>query len=421
MKITISGINYKKTPLEMREKLSFDPEEQKMTLAQIRSLPLVKECVMLSTCNRTEVYVYSVEDDFDSMAVEKILCDVKRENLYELKKYFYAYGGVNAVRHLFEVASGLDSMVLGEDQILGQVKSAHHTSLEAGTGSTVLNTLFRDAITAAKQIKTSTELSKNSVSIGSLAVKCVLKLCSGKLENQCALVIGAGKIGSIVFKDLCSKGIGKIYITNRSHSKLEELAEPYHEAHLIEYEQRYSVMDECDIVISSTASPHYTITRDMLEKAVVKQKQRIFIDLAVPRDIDESVNEVEGLKYYNMDHLKSLLDENLDRRMLEAVKAGEMIDGYVVAYEKWYEFRKALPVVKDIQRYADALSREKAEAAIGKLKCASEEDKETVRISITNTVNEMMNRFVYSIRENGSKEDIKTYFKYLENIVRENS
>jgi len=153
----------------------------------------------------------------------------------------------------------------------------------------------------------------------------------------------------------------------------------------------------------------------------VKQKQRIFIDLAVPRDIDESVNEVEGLKYYNMDHLKSLLDENLDRRMLEAVKAGEMIDGYVVAYEKWYEFRKALPVVKDIQRYADALSREKAEAAIGKLKCASEEDKETVRISITNTVNEMMNRFVYSIRENGSKEDIKTYFKYLENIVRENS
>jgi glutamyl-tRNA reductase len=421
MKITISGINHKKTPLEIREKLNFDPEEQKKTLAQIQSLAHVKECVMLSTCNRTEVYVYSGEDGFDSMAVEKILCDIKSENLYELKKYFYTYSGVNAVRHLFEVASGLDSMVLGEDQILGQVKSAHHTSLEAGTGSTVLNTLFRDAITAAKQIKTSTELSKNSVSIGSLAVKCVLKLCNGELGNKCALVIGAGKIGSIVFKDFCSKGIGKVYITNRSHSKLEELAGPYHEAHLIDYEQRYSVMDECDIVISSTASPHYTITRDMLEKAVVKHKQRIFIDLAVPRDIDESIGEVEGLKYYNMDHLKSVLDENLDRRMLEAVKAKEMIDGYVIEYEKWYEFRKALPVVKDIQRYADALAREKAEAAIGKLKHASEEDKEIVRISITNTVNEIMNRFVYSIKENGSKDDIKTYFKYLEDIVKENA
>ena len=420
MRIAISGINYKKTPLEIRERLSFDKQEQKMTLVRIRSLPGVKECVMLSTCNRTEVYVYSEEDGFDSMEVEKILCVVKRESLYELKKYFYTYGGVNAVRHLFEVASGLDSMVLGEDQILGQVKSAHHASLEAGTGSTVLNTLFRDAITAAKQIKTSTELSKNSVSIGSLAVKCVLKLCNGELENKCALVIGAGKIGSIVFKELCGEGIGKAYITNRSHSKLEDLSGFYQKAHLIDYEQRYSVMEECDIVISSTSSPHYTITRDMLEKSVVMHKQRIFIDLAVPRDIDESIGELRGLKYYNMDHLQSVLDENLDRRMLEAAKAKKMIDGYVVEYEKWYEFRKALPVVKEIQRYAGALSREKAEAVIGKLKCASDEDKETIRISIANTVNEMMNRFVYSIKENGSKDDIKTYFKFLEDIVKEN-
>ncbi|MHB1393403.1 MAG: glutamyl-tRNA reductase [Clostridia bacterium] len=421
MNITISGINYKKTPLAIREKLSFDSEEQKKTLAQIQKLPQVKECVMLSTCNRTEVYIYSEEDDFNNEAVEKILSDMKKENLYELKKYFYAYSSVKAVRHLFKVASGLDSMVLGEDQILGQVKSAHHTSLEAGTGSSVLNTLFRDAITAAKQIKTSTELSKNSVSIGSLAVKCILKLCKGELSNQCALVIGTGEIGSIVFKNLCSKGIGKVYITNRSHGKLEDLSRFYRDAHLLDYEQRYSVMDECDIVISSTTSPHYTIARDMLEKSFMKNKERIFIDLAVPRDIDESIREVDGLKYYNMDHLKSVLDENLDRRMLEAVKAEEIIDRYVIEYEKWYEFRKALPVVKDVQRYAEALLREKVETTIGKLRCASDEDKETVRISITNTVNEIMNKFIYSIKENGSKDDIKAYFTYLKDIVKENA
>ena len=425
MNIIISGINYKAAPLKIRERLSLSPQEQREALAAVKAIPRVKECVILSTCNRTEVYIHfdskiAAQNKFDCMEIEKVLCEVKNEKLYELKKYFYTYSGVNAVRHLFQVASGLDSMILGEDQILGQVKSAHQASLKAGAGASVLNTLFRDAVTAAKEIKTRTELSQNSISVGSIAVKSVLQLCGGQLDNQCALVIGTGKIGSIVLKNLCANGIGKIIVTNRSHGKLEDLSKLHPNVHLVGYEQRYSVMDECDIVISSTSSPHYTITRDMLEKSLIARKERIFIDLAVPRDMDEEISGITGVRYFNMDQLETAADENLDKRMTEAVKAREMIHHYVMEFEKWYEFRKALPVVKDIQKYADELSREKAEKVIGKLKNASKEDKEAVKHCITNTVNEILNKFVYGVKENGSKDEIKAYFECLRDIVKEN-
>jgi len=419
MKILVVGINHKKTPLQIREKLSFNTEEQVRTLAVLRDLEKVKECILLSTCNRTEVYICSDEEDVDGVIIEKVLCDVKKQNLYELKKYFYTYEKRNAIKHLFKVACGLDSMVLGEDQILGQVKAAHKTAMEAGTTSSVLNTLFREAITAAKEIKTITELSRNSVSVGSLAVKCISEQFSGELSGKCILLIGRGEIGSVALKNLCSKNPGKIYVTYRSHSNSEGIAGLQCNVHPVPYEQRYSVMDECDAVISATSSPHYTITRDLLEQSIKTGKKRVFVDLAVPRDIDETVGEIEGCSYFDMDRLETVLDENFGRRAREAVKAEEMIEGYVMDYEKWLEFRKVLPIVKDIQKYAEELAREKTEAAVGRLRNASEEDKEEVKSAIRNTINEMLNKFVYSIRENGSKEDIKTYFSCLKEAVKE--
>jgi glutamyl-tRNA reductase len=420
MNILVVGVNYKQTPLEIREKLNFTVAEQKTALGELIKLDGVNECILLSTCNRTEVYIYSFDPHFDSSKIEKRICEIKGLELYDLKKFFYIYSSIKAVKHIFKVASGLDSMVLGEDQILRQVKDAYDLSLGEGTSASVLNTLFRDGITVAKKVKTFTELSKNSVSIGTHAVLLVEKVFEEKLKDKSALVIGAGKIGSIALKNLISKGIGKIYVTNRIHGKASNIAKLYENVEIVDYNLRYSVMDQCDIIISSTTSPHYTVTRDLLEDSIKEEKQRVFIDLAVPRDIDVDIQGISGVQYFNIDHLQVEVDKNLDKRLLEASKAVEIINEYVVEYENWYDFREVLPVVKDAQKFANEILNEKISFVMSKLKCASDEDKELIKISIKNTVNEILNKFIYSVKETGSKEDIQTYFKCIREVIKEN-
>ena len=418
MNIFVSGVNYKTTPLETRENLSFTIEEQKKALEEIRKLPGVDECAILSTCNRTEAYVYSEDRDFNNDVVERLLCSLKGVCIYDMKKYFYVYSSTRAVKHLFKVACGMDSLVIGEDQILGQVKGAYDLSLEMGSSRGVLNTLFREVITAAKKVKTFTGISRNNISVGSLAVKLVGDIFQGKLEDKCVLVIGTGKIGSLVLKNLSSRGFHKIYITNRTHGKTGELSKAYENVLPVSYNDRYSVIDECDVVISSTASPHYTITRDMLEKSLACGKERIFIDLAVPRDFDTAIKELAGVRYFNIDDLQSVIGENMDKRAVEMSRAEKIINEYVMEFEKWYEFRGVLPVVREIQKFTEEMLNEKITRTLARLKCASEEDRDIVKASMTSTINEILNKFIYSVREYASKEDLETYFRCLGDAMK---
>lgn len=419
MNIHVCGINYKAAPLEVREKLSYNCDEQKEVIKKVHELKYVNECVLLSTCNRTEVYIYCSQDQFDSSCVEELICSTKGINVYDFKKYFYFYSGAKAVRHIYKVSCGLESLVLGEDQILGQVKSAHETAMKAGTTSVILNTLFREVITAAKKIKTCTDLSKKPISVASVAVKFISDQFKGVLDDKAALVIGSGEIGTIAMKNLVSKGIGQVYITSRSHSKASEVVKHYSKVQIVDYHKRYLFIDEADIVISCTSSPHYTITADMLEKSFSCNKKRVFVDLAVPRDIDVSIRDIVGVEYYNIDHLKSASDANTRKRLSEALKAEKMIEEFITDYERWYEFRNVLPMVKEIQEEVHRIANEKAERTISRLKSATEGDKEIVRQCIRNVVNCMMNRFVYRIKENGTKDDIRAYFKCLNEVSKE--
>ncbi|RCX17574.1 glutamyl-tRNA reductase [Anaerobacterium chartisolvens] len=413
MNIYVTGINYKTTPIQTRELLSFNKNERIQALKHVFKLRGVEECILLSTCNRTEIYIYSQVEDFDVGQAQNALCRIKELDIYELKKYFYVYGGVKAAEHLFNVASGLDSMVLGEDQILGQVKEAHDIALEARTSSSILNTLFREAITAAKEVKTNTGLSHESLSIGSLAAKLLEESFKEGLSSKCALVIGTGKMGFIAFKNLLSKGVGKIYATTRAHGTSRGILGQMPGVIAIDYDKRYSVLNECDIVISSTSSPHYTLTKDMVEKNITVLKQRVFIDMAVPRDMDELIGEVEGISCYNIDSLKCISVKNLDRRIEEASKAGNIIREFVEEYEKWYEFRSVLTEVKHIRELVQQSAEAKIEGVIGRLKQAGNEDKEMVRAAVNGIVGDIINRFIYNVRDNACNEDMKVYFRCL--------
>jgi glutamyl-tRNA reductase len=419
MNIYVCGINYKAAPLEVREKFSFSSSEQKEALEKIRMNRGADECLLLSTCNRTELYIYSAAGGFKRNDMEELVCRLKGLDIREYRKYFYSYSGIKAVRHIFKVTCGLESMVLGEDQILGQVKSAHETARKTGATSVVLNTLFRDVVTAAKKVKTNTALSKKPVSIASLAVQFISAQFEGLLENKTALVVGAGEIGTIAMKNLVSKGIGKVYVTTRSHGKASHYADRFGNVSQVNYRDRYLFMDEADIVISCTSSPHYTITADMLEKSLYHDKKRVFADLAVPRDIDCGIAGIQGIEYYNIDDLKAASDRNTRKRLEESLKAETITEEFIEGFERWYEFRNVLPTVIRIQDETHRIADEKINRTISRLKFASDEDKDIVRQAMKNIVDCMMNRFVYRIRENGSKEDIGAYFRCLNEVMKE--
>ncbi len=419
MNLLVVGVNYRKTPVEIREKLSFTIEEQKNALRQIVNMDDILECTMLSTCNRTEVYIYHEGPNYDSSKLENKLCSLKGLDIYKLKKYIYVYSGVKVARHLYKVACGLDSMILGEDQILRQVKDAYEISIGEGSSSGMLNTLFREGITAAKKVKTFTEISKTSVSVGTHTVRLVEREFGHDLKEKSALIIGAGKIGFITLKNLISKGIGKLYVTNRSYGKVEDISKLYGNVKVLDYSMRYSVMDQCDIVISSTASPHYTITKDLLENVLVACKKRVFIDLAVPRDIDLAIGELPLVCCFNIDHLMIEVNKNMDYKLSEVSRAEEIINQYVAEFENWYYFREALPVVKEVQKFANEVLSEKTDYLHKRLTTTSDEEMETVKYVIKSTVNEILSKLLYSIRENSSKEDMQAYFRCLEEVMRE--
>lgn len=359
MSIQLLSVSHKAAPLAVRELFAFTSKQQVRLMELLKSSSFIQETVVLSTCNRTEVYVYSEEENertvYDKMV--EIMTSMAKENQKKREReqeeiclgdYYRFYHGEKAIHHLFHVAAGLDSMVIGEDQILGQVKRAHEFAREQGMCSTYLNTLFRYAVTSSKKVKTETDLSKTSVSTATLAVK-MLQDKLGSLQNKNIMIIGAtGKIGNIVLKNLQSIGNVNLFVTMRGEQKQEEDYTP------IAYEERYHYMNQMDGVISATISPHYTITAGHLKRYYTPHKM-VFVDLAVPMDIEHEVEQLGEVFCYHMDDLEKVAQENNERKKEEAQYAKYILKDYEVQFKKWYVFQHSFT---DIQRVTMHLEKE---------------------------------------------------------------
>lgn len=337
MELFAISLSYKTAPLPVLEKLAFTKKKQAQILRAITET-LAEECVMVSTCNRSEFYL-AARSDISGMFLDylKTLADG-----FDFSPYTEIYKNDDTAKHLAETATGLLSMIVGEDQILGQVRDAHALAVENGASGVYLNTLFRLAVTGAKRVKTDTLLSKTPVSAATIAIK----LCEnelGSLDKKNALVIGAsGKMGSIAFKDLRSLGKLNLFVTSRTHNVTE--TSDFDGARVIDYADRYAYLDDMDIVISATASPHYTLTAKETAAALKTEKKRIFIDLAVPKDIEEG----SGGIYKNIDDLRALSEENNRKKLAEAKKAGAILERYVNEFLVWQIFHEAKPFIDKI-------------------------------------------------------------------------
>lgn len=314
------SVTYRTAPLWVREKAAFRREDMDAFYRAAREAGIL-QCVLLSTCNRTELFF---DGQTGCRAAEELLAGQSGAPLEELISYFHIYQGEGAARHLFKVACGVDSMLMGEDEILGQVKDAFAQAEKYSMTGYELNTVFRAAVTWAKKIKTETMLSKTPVSIATLAAHEVFRL---PVAEKKVLIIGAsGKMGMTVMKNLACRENIKIFGTFRSHNALLAQTACRADATLIPYEKRYDYMDDMDAVISATSSPHYTVTKNRLLPVLRQEKERLFLDISVPPDVDGEIQMLPGVRLLNIDAFQEMAKTNNDLKRQEAFHAEKMIE-----------------------------------------------------------------------------------------------
>lgn len=343
----VISISHKTAPLRIRKLFAFTTEEQ---IAFIRSAfqhPDISQCILLNTCNRLEVYFEG--NTKAPNTIESLLEAYKKISPQTAVKYYHHFEGKNAIFHLFKVAAGIDSMLIGEDEILGQVKTAFALALHEGTTAFTLNTIFKQAITAAKIIKTQTGLSRTPVSIGTLAANLVFNMDK---EEKIVLVIGAsGKTGTIVAKNLLAKPHIKVLGTLRTHKPKDTLEAFYENLTYVNYKDRYNRVDEADVVVSATSSPHYTVTLEEYRDSIKTEKSRVFIDLAVPPDIDQRLGKEKNIALYNMDYFETLSKTNNLLKKQEAETASEVLNSLVDDTLKELNFHGFLPQLDNLKAY----------------------------------------------------------------------
>ena len=392
MGISLIGISHHNTPLAVRELFAFPAEKQQELMKEMIARGIAEECVIISTCNRTEVYIYTACPGGNFTELQDLVLEFAgAQDVENIGDYIRFYNGSKAVRHLFHVAAGLESMVMGEDQILGQVKRAHEQARETGTCGVYLNTLFRYAVTAAKKVKTETDLSRTSVSTATMAIKAA-EQGLGTLHGKKVMIIGAsGKIGSTVLKNLqCIDG-AEVYITSRN---MGQAGEDHHHKityRVMEYEKRYELVNEMDAIISATSSPHYTLTYSKMAEKLVTEKPRVLVDLAVPIDIEARVEKLPGIMRYDIDDFQELARTNNEKKQHEVVAADQILDEVQMDFERWMVFQLALP---DMASFKEWLEQEAEKKGLDKA----------------------IDKMFYRLRDHSTPAELYAFFGHLKEI-----
>lgn len=390
MHIIALSLNYKKIGVEEREQVTFQDEEVVEALHKLREQKSILEATLLSTCNRTELYVVSDQEHTGAYYSRKFLADWFDVEYEKIKDMTDMKVADEAVSHLFKVTAGLDSMVLGETQILGQIRDAFLTAQEEHTTGTIFNKLFKEAITVAKRGHNETDISKNAVSISYAAVELAKRIFANVKKSR-VLVIGAGEMAEESLLNLTSNGIEDVVVLNRSLEKAEELASRFNgraqNLHALESE-----LKEADIVISSTSSPDYVIKKDMIDTV---NKTRggsplILIDIAMPRDIDPEIDSSGNVYMYNVDDLQGLVDSNLASREQEAEKIKAMIDGTTAEFEDWLAVQGVVPVIQAMRTKSLNIHDETLDSLERKLPDMTERDRTVISKHMKSIINQML-------------------------------
>lgn len=361
MSLAVLGVNYTTADVSVREMLAIGDSRIHDALRHIANLPDIAEAGLLSTCNRTEIYVSGGSGDFEE-ALTDFLAGWHRLPRHKFAKRLYHYRDAAAAAHLFSVAAGLDSMILGEPDIQRQVKRALETTQTAGTAGPVLNKLFRDALVVGKQVRTRTGIARGSLSVGAVAVERVTQIFGDSLAGCTVLIRGAGKMSELTAKHLQSRGVSTVIVANRTYEKAVQIARKFHGT-AQRYDELPQALRAADIVVCSTSAPHPVLTRAMVKDAMRARHNRelFLVDIAVPRDVEPSAGDLENVYLYNIDDLVHLVAGARQSRTNEIEHASALIDQSVVEFMRWRHSLEAAPLIVAVRdRLADIRNGELA-------------------------------------------------------------
>ncbi|MVP00508.1 glutamyl-tRNA reductase [Paenibacillus lutrae] len=399
MHIVVVGLNYRTAPVAIREKFTFTEQELSEALLELKETKSILECVVVATCNRTEIYAVVDRVHICGHYIRKFMEDWFEIPRTEFNSHLYIYEHDRAIEHLMRVASGLDSMIIGETQILGQVKNAYYTAQQLGATGTYFNTLFRQAITMAKRAHFETSISDNPVSVSYAAVE-LGKRIFGSYEGKKILIVGAGKMSELTVKHLYSSGAQRVDVLNRTYERALELAGKF-DGRAYPMEQLEERLTEADIVISSTGSSDYVLTKKQLQSVLPKRKSRplFMMDIAVPRDLDPEINDLADVFLYDIDNLEAIVDSHLKERQKEAVKIEAMIRDEIAAFDQWTKTLGVSPVIHALQAKANLVHQETMESLFKKLPDLEEREMKVIRKLTKSIVNQMLRDPILSIKE----------------------
>jgi glutamyl-tRNA reductase len=414
--ILLIGLNHKTAPVEIREKLAFKSPSSHPLEKIKKEIFSFKEGLFLSTCNRVEFY-FVLDPDKKNQFLMDFSSFIERESSFkweDLEPHLYFLENEKAVKHLFEVACGLDSMVIGEPQILGQVKSAYKDALNYRTSGIVLNRLLHKCFSVAKKVRTETGIGGGAVSISYAAFSLAKKIL-GSLRDKTILLVGAGEMAELACMHFVSEGVKKVIIANRTLSKAVELAEKF-KGEAYSLDELPQALVKADIVISSTGAPDCIITKNMVSSILKPRKYRplFIIDIAVPRDVEPEVNKLENVYLYDIDDLKSVVEENLREREKEALRAQVIIETEVFKFQKWLKELDFYPTLRALSEKVENLRQNELAKTLKKLKNLSEEEKEAIEILTQSLVQKLIYYPINFIKKSYHEEG-----KYAISLIRQ--
>lgn len=355
--ILIIGVNHRKAPVDVREQVAINNGALDESLQRLLTVPSIEEGVILSTCNRVEVIAATTDGDHAVEALTDFLAVDEHLPRERLAEHLSVYRGREAVRHLFRVAASLDSMVVGEPQILGQLKDFYNRAATVGTAGTVLHRCFHKSFSVAKRVRTETGVASKAVSVSSAAVELACKIFD-RLEDKTAMLIGAGTMSELAARHLLAHGIHGMLVTNRSFDRAVELAREFHGTP-VPFEDFRRYLQMADVIIGSTAADEYILTPALVQEVLRHRKYRpmFLIDMSVPRNFDPNINDIDNVYLYDIDDLGGVASENLDGRSREAERAAGIVEEEVDAFWRWLAGLEAVPTIVALRDKIEAIRK----------------------------------------------------------------
>lgn len=408
-KIVNIGMNHETAPVELRECLASEPDSAIKMLASMRDLPFIKEGLFLSTCNRVEALLTTGTPEEAKRWVISLMSSLGSIPEERLSQNLYTFEDMDAVAHIFRVASSLDSMVVGEPQILGQIKDAYIQATRQKTSGVILNRLMHKAFHVAKRVRTETGISEAAVSISYAAVQLAKKIFH-VLDNKKVLLIGAGEMAELAARHLLSHGVSSMVVANRTFDRAVRVAEIF-DAHPVSFEEIESQLAEVDIVVTSTASPGYVITHEQVKNSLRKRRNRplFFIDIAVPRDVQPEVNSLENVYVYDIDDLKGVIELNMGQRKQEAIKAERVVREEVVKFERWLKTLSVVPTIVSLQEKAESIIQTELKKSSSVLRGLTPGQEQAIKTLTRSIAGKVLNDPILYLKRRADRYSVNTY------------